>query len=77
MPEIEMTKVESSNVDAVGYDQATQTMRVAFKGGGTYDYAGVEAETYNDVLAADSVGRQLNATVIGSHTATTVPVIDS
>lgn len=38
---MELTRVRSNAVRAVGYDAATRTMRVAFRNGRTYDYLDV------------------------------------
>ncbi len=54
---MEMEFVESSNIIALGYDIATDTMGVTFKGGKTYHYAGVPVETYMEVRTSNSVGR--------------------
>jgi len=41
-----MVPVISGAVRAVGYDAASRTMRVAFRGGGTYDYLDVDPAVY-------------------------------
>jgi hypothetical protein len=60
---IPLTPVESSQINAIGYDAATHTLAVRFNGGkGTvYHYQGVSAETHEAFLAADSVGRFFGA----------------
>jgi hypothetical protein len=45
-----MTPVASSNVQSVGYDHPTRTMRVAFRKGGVYDYSGVAPELFESML---------------------------
>jgi hypothetical protein len=52
--------VESSNVAAIGYDAATKTLGVRFKGGGTYHCLGVEPAAHAAFLAAESKGRHFN-----------------
>jgi hypothetical protein len=47
----------SSNIQAYGYDPANETLRVQFKGGGTYDYRNVTADVYGAFLEAPSVGK--------------------
>lgn len=54
--EIPLTPVKSSNVEAMGYDEATRTARIRFKGGQTYRYANVPKELYESVVASPSVG---------------------
>lgn len=56
---IALTPVDSSNLSAIGYDAATRTLRIEFKGGKsprTYDYHDVPAETYAALQDAPSKG---------------------
>lgn len=50
-------KVESSNLAAVAYDEATATLGVIFHRGGQYAYAGVPKAVYEGLLAASSTGQ--------------------
>jgi len=54
---ITLLPVTSSNVEAVGYDRATQTLRIVYIRGGTWDYAGVEPGVYERLLRAPSKGK--------------------
>ena len=55
---IAMTPCTSSNIQAYGYDAASQTLAVQFVGSGsTYHYPGVPAEKYAEMQAAESKGR--------------------
>ena len=54
---IDLVPVESSQLAAVGHDAETNTLRVQFKSGATYDYSGVAAEKFEAMLAADSLGK--------------------
>ena len=63
MAEIEMVGVASSNLAAVGYDEASETMRVEFRSGAAWDYEGVSRETYEGVLNAASPGKAFIANV--------------
>lgn len=56
LPPIDVVNVSSSNVRAIGYDFATRTARVVFKGGGVYRYVGVPAELFESVRTSKSVG---------------------
>ena len=47
----------SSNVTAFGWDEATQTLRVEFRGGKQYDYANVPRELYAEFAVAPSKGK--------------------
>lgn len=51
-----LTKVVSSNIEAMGYEGDRKTMTVEFKGGARYEYANVEKDLYDAILAADSIG---------------------
>ena len=68
-----MPQVESSAVIAVEYVEANSTLIVTFTGGGRYAYAGVSCATYQELLAADSIGRFVNATIKPNHKATRLP----
>lgn len=58
MPEITMTNVEnSSNITARGYDPETQTMRVTFKGGATYELLNIDPALYLEFKQASSAGK--------------------
>ena len=56
--EIELSKVVSSNVDSIGYDESTKTVRVCFlsKPGTFYDYWPVEESDYETIRNAPSIG---------------------
>lgn len=51
-----MTFVESSLIQAVGYDAERRLLEVAFTSGRVYWYAEVPAETYEGLMAAESKG---------------------
>ena len=53
---MEMKPVQSSNIDAVGYDPDTREMRIQFKGTGTYAFRGISAEQHRALVNAQSVG---------------------
>ncbi|MGA3015963.1 MAG: KTSC domain-containing protein [Bryobacteraceae bacterium] len=52
-----MQPVESSNIEAIGHDPATNTLGVKFKSGGLYHYQGISAEKHQALMAADSKGK--------------------
>jgi hypothetical protein len=56
---MEMTSVQSSQVESIGYDAATKTMAVQFHNGGLYRYDGVPPDVYEAALKAQSVGKFL------------------
>jgi KTSC domain len=60
----EMIFVDSSSVEAIGYDPATQELYVRFvKSGETYVYQQVEEWVFEDFRRADSKGIFLNTSV--------------
>lgn len=61
MTEIEMIHVSSSNLRSVGYDNQTQTLRIEFHGGGTYDYYDVPLHVFSGLMNAGSKGHYHHA----------------
>jgi hypothetical protein len=60
----EMTYVDSSNIEAIGYDVAALELHVRFlKSGETYVYYAVEEWRYQEFMQADSKGKYLNAEI--------------
>jgi hypothetical protein len=64
---IPMSQVQSSNIAAIGYDEATQTLAVQFKTGkgAVYHYVGVTPKTHADLMAAPSIGSFVNKNIVG------------
>jgi hypothetical protein len=58
-----MSRIHSSSVAAVGYDEDRHELSVRFVGGDTYVYAMVPPSVYRTLLGADSVGRFVNQTI--------------
>jgi len=56
--------VESSNVASIGYDYESQVLEVQFKSGATYQYKGVQAKKYVELLSADSIGSFINKHIV-------------
>jgi len=61
-PDIALTPCTSSLIHAYGYDQATRTLAIQFKGkgdriGATYHYADVAPEMYAELQETKSVGK--------------------
>ena len=63
-PPIALEPVESNQVGAIGYDEATKTLAVQFKRGARaiYHYPNVERETFEAFKGAESIG-----TYFGQH----------
>ena len=64
---MEMTHVDSSNVEAVGYDEDSSTLQVAFKNGTMYQYFDVPENVFIALRDADSVGGYLAARIKGTY----------
>lgn len=64
---MEMHNVDSSNVAAIGYDEASQTLQVEFNNGSTYQYFDVPQAIFDSLLGASSVGQYLNQNVKGNY----------
>jgi hypothetical protein len=48
--------VSSSNLASVGYEPTSQTLEVEFQNGSIYQYFGVPADVYQELLGASSKG---------------------
>ena len=60
----EMNLVDSSNIEAIGYDPDNQELHVRFlKSGETYVYYDVEEWVFQELMQADSKGTYLNANI--------------
>ena len=53
---MEMQFVDSSNIERIGYDFNSSTLRIEFKSNRTYDYANVPENIFNELRNASSVG---------------------
>lgn len=63
---IPLTPVDSSQINAIGYDAASKTLAIQFKGysgkvGATYHYANVTPAQFAEFNKADSKGRWFGA----------------
>ena len=53
---MEMQFVDSSNIERIGYDTNSSTLRIEFKSNRTYDYSNVPENVFNELRSASSVG---------------------
>lgn len=53
---MEMIRVTSSAISAVGYDPGTQRMKIRFTSGRTYDFCRVPEHVFTGLLQASSKG---------------------
>ncbi|MDY6908851.1 MAG: KTSC domain-containing protein [Thermodesulfobacteriota bacterium] len=63
----EMTYVDSSNIEAIGYDEESQELHVQFLSGGYYVYSGVPSFVFDELMNASSKGSFLNREVKGIY----------
>ena len=64
---MELKSVDSTLMEAVGYEAATQELEVIFTTGKTYRYVGVPRNVYAALLAAESKGRYLHENVLNVY----------
>lgn len=64
---MEMRKVFSSHVDAVGYDPETKELHVSYSKGQFAIYEDVSPETADEVMGSASIGQALHRLVKGKH----------
>lgn len=57
------TRVQSSSIAAVSYDDATSTLEVEFVNGTVYRYFAVPPSVYQAFLGAESLGRYFNEAI--------------
>jgi hypothetical protein len=57
---MEMIRVSSSAIVAIGYDSATMRMKIQFTAGHTYDFCRVPEGVFNGLLRASSKGAYYN-----------------
>ncbi len=60
MAQPEMTLVESSNVESIGYDSQNRTVYIQYLKGGLYIYKDVPEMEYEGLLYAPSIGSYLH-----------------
>lgn len=63
----DMTYVDSSNIEQVGYDSDTMELHVVFKDGALYVYTDVPVQIFEELLVAPSKGSFLNREVKGVY----------
>ncbi len=61
------TPVSSTNVDSVGYDEATGTMEVRFHNGKVYRATGVPADVAAGIHSAPSAGAYFARNIKGAY----------
>lgn len=64
---LEMKPVESSNLEAVGYDPVSREMTVHFKNGGKYKFSNVPEHKHSALMKAESLGRHFQTHIRFHH----------
>jgi len=54
---VDMVPVQSSNIKAIGHDEAAAELHVQFHNGGLFVFKGVGADVFGQFLTADSKGQ--------------------
>ncbi len=57
----------SSHLKSASYDPAKDRLRVSFKSGGVYDYAGVSTQRWNAFRRAPSSGGYLHRKIVPNY----------
>lgn len=65
--EIAKEFVTSSNIEAVGYNEDSETLRIWFLNGSVYDYFGIKRAEFEALRDAPSVGSYLNRNIKGQY----------
>ncbi len=58
---------KSTRISSIEWDSETQDLRVKYKRGGTYIYRNVPEALYDLLAVAPSVGKAINANLIGRY----------
>jgi len=64
---LDWTPLQSSNIAACAYDDATSTLHVRFHSGRTYQLSNVSRETYEGLRDASSPGAYYNSELKGRY----------
>ncbi len=64
---VDMNYVDSSNIEAIGYNSGEQELYVQFLSGATYVYYGVPEHVYKEIMDAPSKGSYLNRVIKGVY----------
>ena len=64
---MERELVASSTILSAGYEAASETLEVEFKGGSFYQYYNVPESVYQNFMASDSKGKFLHVYIKNSY----------
>jgi len=58
---MERQRVDSFDIESIGYDQGSEILEIEFKSGSIYQYSGVPIGKFDDLMSANSHGRYFNS----------------
>jgi hypothetical protein len=64
---MQRTRVSSSAISSVGYDERKSVLEVEFQSGAVYDYLDVPPKVWKELQAADSKGRFVSRRIRGRY----------
>ena len=64
---MELQFVESSMIQACGYDESREALMVIFNSGKAYEYSEVPQEVYEELLTSDSKGSYTRDCIIDCY----------
>lgn len=64
---MDMIPVVSSNINAIGYDDNSSTLRISFNDGSQYDYYSVTRDVFEAFRDSDSKGKFLHQNIKGKY----------
>lgn len=67
-----MNPIKSSTIKGADYDDATKTLTIEFKNGGTYQYKDVPRTIHSELLFASSAGKYFHANIRNTYPGTKV-----
>jgi hypothetical protein len=57
---VKYVAVDSSSLEAVGYDEVTRRLGARFRNGGEYEYDNVPESVFRGILSASSAGQHFD-----------------
>ncbi|HED05267.1 MAG TPA: KTSC domain-containing protein [Ignavibacteria bacterium] len=69
---MKMQKVESSNIDEIGYDEENKVLRIAFKHSNSYEYSNFSKEDFEAFVASSSKGSFFYRNILKNYHATKI-----
>lgn len=64
---MELINVESSNINAIGYDESLGILEIEFNNGYAYEYYDVPSYEYDQLMAAESKGKYANKNIYRNY----------